>query len=337
MKNIYDFAYQILSDITTITSKGDTKVQLIIDFLTAEKSSKELFSSYEFGDFEPNSVKKVVMLTIFSCAYLVNLYDIKRGVNEEQAEAILEQIRNLTPQEIINLFNEYDSLIATVLDDVYDYLDNTYIFRYCCWLNLLAENKQKELLRLNPFVIFEYDALDLGDSFKEMEVTIQLFNDIYDKALEETAKDPELGDENDREFFNNLFIENFYSQVDEHFQNNDKAIAEFYSLILGNVYESLTNNAFKSKKNKRIYKSLLETLEKKPVSELITSFLTDSKFAITIIDAFLSINDVIEKDELIKRRTIFNQKGNIKRLREFNPYYQSDEQVLKRKKEGSKI
>lgn len=336
--NINDIAYEAL--LAVIDFSLDNKESVsdnLIKFVTDETYLADIITEAQaVWKFDIRQVKVVSMLMLFEFAYLLNLYDAKRQVNEDLSLEMLEKLEGLNSSDIVSLFSEDSDLIVSTLEDAAAYLDNTYVFRYCCWANLVAEHKQEILFRINPFAILEEEDCVLGDGFKEMEATIQLFNNFYDRALEKQTIKYNL-EEADGELSNNeSLVSDFWKIVAEYFQENTAAIYEFYSLVFANVYEYMVTYKPTSKKEIFQVKSICEELEKTPLSTLISRFLNDYEFALKIIDSFLSINDLLEKDVLVNRRQEFIESGkDPQKLKKFNPYYQHDEQVLKRLKNNS--
>ena len=341
MLNIYDLAYQILFDITNdfvVDDTRDTYFKVFLDFLTSDNTKLEkVFDRYkDWNNISRKSLKITMMLIVFSTSYLKNLYDVKRDVDYDDAIEEVEYLETLTVSDIIALFYEQDENIKRYLEDYLEYSSNSYIYRNACWQNLLMEQKAFQLLKINPVEILNYDDAYLGDGFKEMENVIQTLDDLYSKSLNEAYNDPEFATDEDiesvRQHDDCLVMEKFYNNVWEHFAGNQAGIAEFYLLIFANVYEKTTISIPKKKSLKKKRARLLQLLEENSNEDLIAMFENNWQFAIEIIDTFISINDGLEKEELINRRLEFLKVGNIARLNEFNVYHQRDEIVLKRHK-----
>ena len=341
MLNIYDLAYQILFDITNdfvVDDTRDTYFKVFLDFLTNDNTKLEkVFDRYkDWNNISRKSLKITMMLIVFSTSYLKNLYDVKRDVDYDDAIEEVEYLETLTVSDIIALFYEQDENIKRYLEDYLEYSSNSYIYRNACWQNLLMEQKAFQLLKINPVEILNYDDAYLGDGFKEMENVIQTLDDLYSKSLNEAYNDPEFATDEDiesvRQHDDCLVMEKFYNNVWEHFAGNQAGIAEFYLLIFANVYEKTTISIPKKKSLKKKRARLLQLLEENSNEDLIAMFENNWQFAIEIIDTFISINDGLEKEELINRRLEFLKVGNIARLNEFNVYHQRDEIVLKRHK-----
>lgn len=335
MNNIYEYAYQILFDISASSfAMGDQSYVQVSQFLTSDTSEFEnIFEDYSLEKLDRNSLKAVMMLTIVSCAYLVNLYDIKRKINLEEAEMLLTFMESLTPDKVVTLFVNQDPAMEEIFDLYNDYINNTYIYRYCCWRNVLIQNKQQKVLDLNPFAVLATKELTLEDGFIETELAIQLFSDVYDKAIEEYSLqqvDEEDAFDSAVNFNENDFISVFHEIVFEHFANDLSKIHTFYSLILGNIYEYLSLSRKNNLRKKEENNTLLNIFEQNSSKDLVNKFINDNQFASEIINRFLAFNDFLAEDDLINRRLNFMKHGNIKKLKDFNPYYEHDQLVLKR-------
>ena len=336
MVTLYDLANTILQDLMTVYYDDDNaQFDDIIRFLNGESDKyNSIFNSYDsLKTINHNSVKRVIMLIIFSYAYLVNLYNVRIDLDSENSQKYLDYLESIDAKEIIDMFACHSPEIKTFYEDCSNYLTNTYIYRYCCWANAFAERKQDVILKLNPFALLEYQDIDLGDGFVETEVCIQLFDDLYNKAVEEAAADPELVD-NDEEIFSRLVIDYFREAVDNHFNGNTFQINQFYSLIFSNIYENITLNSTQKRQRKK-YKTLIKKMEEYSISDLISLFMESYQLAIDVIDIFIMYNNNLEKEELINRRIKFLKKGNQQKLAEINPFYERDNEVLKRHKKNS--
>ena len=339
MVTIYDLANLVLNDILTIYCNSNDDFSEVIKYLNGTSTKFDnIFDSYgAFSKEDKDTIKKVIMLNIFSYAYLVNLYNIRIDLDSENSEKYLNILESLNPQEIIDMFSCFSPEIKIFFEDASGYLSNTYIFKYCCWQNLFAEGKKYLLFKMNPFAMLEQNDLDLGDGFVETEVNIQTFDDLYEKALENAALDPELGEENDPDEFDALVIEHFIELINNHFSFDKEKIEAFFATIFSNIYENITLNIKINKKQRKKYSSLISKFEEYSIDDLIKLFENNYGFAIDVIDIFLTYNSYLEKGELINRRIDFLKRGNIKMLASLNPFYEEDKIVLKRHKEkGSK-
>lgn len=140
-------------------------------------------------------------------------------------------------------------------------------------------------------MILETDTALLDKGFTQTELTIQLFYDLYDKALEESSEDTEYTEEEDENIFNKLIIKNFRRLISNHFKDNENEIANFYSMILGIVYENLILHTEKKKRYQKQRLNLIRKLEEYSPEDLICLLQTDDKFTSDIINLFISYND----------------------------------------------
>ena len=339
MVTVYDLAKLILNDILNIYSSSEDDFSEIIKYLNGNSTKYDnVFDSYgNYSNQDKSLVKKVIMLNIFSYAYLVNLYNVRIGLDSETSEKFLDVLNQLNYHEIIDMFDCFSPEIKAFFEDSSKYLTNTYIFKFCCWQNLLAQGKKSQLFKLNPFAFFEQDDISLGDGFVETEVNIQTFDNLYEKALEKASLDPELGEEDDLDNFDILLIEHFNELVHSHFKEDLPKIESFFASIFSNIYENVSLNIKINPKQRKKYKSLMTKFEEYSISDLINMFENSYSFAIDIIDIFFTYNSFLEKGELINRRLDFLKKGNTQMLEQLNPFYEEEKSILKRLKEkGSK-
>lgn len=334
MQNIYGLAYDTLleASITCITKKSG--FPSLVEFLTTLDSDLDDLILKRTNDLniDKSLFKAVMMLTFCSCAYLDCTYDLRRGVNVEEAEMLTDYLECLTPQDAIMLFFKDDFVLERLYESFYDYVNNTYIYRYCCWANIQDEKRIKRLLTINPFAVLETDNALLDKGFTKTELIIQLFYNLYDKALEDSSEDSEYTEEEDDELFSKLILKHFRSLVSEHYANDEKEMLNFYSMILGIVYENLILHTEKKKRYQKQRANLIKKLEEYTPEDLIFLLQTDDNFALDIINLFIAYNDFLEKNELINRRKKFIKRGDSSKLREFNPYFDEEIQILKRLK-----
>ena len=99
-----------------------------------------------------------------------------------------------------------------------------------------------------------------------------------------------------------------------------------YATILSNVYENLTINI----KFYKHYQNVLDIFENNHGLDVISIFLNNKQFAERIIELFLMFNEDIDKEDLFNRRFKFLQSKNSNILEELNPYYDEEQQILKR-------
>lgn len=335
MVSLYDLSCLILKDIMIAYDVSNEQLDDVISFLN-DKNDKfnEILKSYDILKEEDyHVIKRVIMLTIISYAYLVNLYNVRIDIDAENSQKYVDYLESLSAKEIVDMFACHSPEIKTFYGDSANYVNNSYIYRYCCWANALSEGKEFMVLKLNPFTLLECQDINLGDGFVETEVCIQLFDDLYCKALEMALMDSEAAVTESLEF-SKIIVDYFREGVDNHFNGDVSQINCFYSLIFSNIYENIIINS-NTKKQRRKFKTLIQKIEECSTADLMTLFMDSYQFAIEIIDSFITFNDNLEKDDLIKRRLEFMKKGNSQKLAEINPFYARDVEVLKKIKKKS--
>lgn len=91
MVTLYDLANTILQDLMTVYYDDDNaQFDDIIRFLNGESDKyNSIFNSYDsLKTINHNSVKRVIMLIIFSYAYLVNLYNVRMNLDSKIPKSI---------------------------------------------------------------------------------------------------------------------------------------------------------------------------------------------------------------------------------------------------------
>lgn len=321
MCSIYDVAYDVLLDLCDCYIESG--YEKILSFFFSDSSPLEsLFDNVYDLDINKKMVKKIVILTFISNAYLYNLYNLERGIYPETCKSNIDLLELLDSREALRQFYDSPMEFKEIFEDSYCYLYDTYIFRYNCWETLQNKNKTRTLWRINPFTVLELTDNVLEEGFEETEEAIQTIYNLYDLAEVIVQNTFNVGDNYDLEvvkIFKKLLIERFGSD-----KNRLKTLC---SILLGNVYENLYvyNLPVASA-------SLIITLEFSDIEALIDVFLKDDYFADSVLSYFFSYNQMLSKEELIGNRRSFVKKGNVKRLKDFNPYFNKDEQVLKRRK-----
>ena len=327
MVSLYDVAECILKDIIIV---NNWHYEDIVEYLNCENNKFDnIFNTYSIArEIDYDVLKRIMMFNIFMYAYLVNLYNVKIGLDTSNSQNFVNYIEALNYKEIVALFACHSPEIKIIFEDCLCYISGSYIFRYCCWMNAYAQGRQSSILKLNPFALLEMQDADLGDGFVESEVYIQLFEDLYNKALEEAAVNAEY--EEDDEEFSKLLVHCLQNKIKDHFNDDIGKINDFCAFLLSSVYENITINLKNSKMLKKKYEAILSKYGEYELLELINLFMDSYHFAYDIINVFLTYNDGLEKEELINRRIIFMKKGNMKKLAEINPFYKNDVEVLKR-------
>lgn len=335
MVNVYDYSYQLLYDasIECCNKLVGFEYQKLIAFLTTDNTEIEkVFKEFETIPINHKYLKKIMMLTIVSCAYLVCEYKLSLEIDEEEMREALKIIENLNYKEIISMYEQNNSYLKKIYDHYTEYANGTYIYRFNCWQNLFREDKIKTILRLNPFVTLDFDDIFMEKIFPETESTIELLYIFYNQALYKAEIDPEYNEE-DHDYFNILVMEHFFDLTSDYFNNDISQIDSFYSMIIGIVYENIA--IIKEEKYKRKFSLLLNELENTPLKDLIAKFYNNHEFALQIIDLFIEFNDFLEVGNLVDRRINFLKLNKNSKLKKFNPHFDEEEQTLIRMKEKS--
>lgn len=335
MLNVYDYAYQILYDATIECCNKLARFEFseLINFLITDNTKIErVFENYSEISIDHKYLKKIMMLIITSCAYLVCEYKTALEINDDEVTEVLTMLENLKPQEIITLFHQKDSDLNKIYEYYQEYANGTYIYRFDCWQNLFYEGKIKTVLKLNPFVTLNFDDIFVSTIFPKTESTIQLLYTFYEQALYKAEMNPEYNEE-DNNSLDNLVVEHFHDLSSKYFNNNLSQIYSFYSMIIGVVYENIA--IIKDEKYKRTFRPLLKELENTPSEDLISTFYNNPKFALQIIDLFIEFNDFLEEGNLVDRRIKFLKLNKNAKLKKFNPYFDEEELTLKKIREKS--
>ena len=284
----------------------DLIVKDILDFLTNknDKYDEEYMKivTSEFKDIE--SIKRVIMLIIASKSYMFNYYDYWHEINIEQSKNMLEEIESMSMQQIIRAFYKRDEFVEYLLEDFFSYINRPYIFQNKCKSLIIANGKKDIILKINPFEALDlYDCID-DDKYTNSEICIQLFMDFYDKSL-------------------------LYSF------NDEKKFIIFIRYIISNVYETIITELNGNNYDYKKYLDIVYSVENCKIDEILSRFLSDYKFALNIIDAFLEGNDYLVEGDLLGKREMFKKSGNISLLRKLNPFYIEEEIIYKKIKETS--
>ena len=116
---------------------------------------------------------------------------------------------------------------------------------------------------------------------------------------------------------------------------NVKKFIIFIRYIISNVYETIVTELNGNNYDYKKYLDIVYSIEKTETDEILSRFLSDYKFALNIIDAFLEGNDYLVEGDLLCKREMFKKSGNISLLRKLNPFYLEEEIIYKKIKETS--
>ena len=335
VRTIYDECYDMLDRLLfEINENKGNKIEVIteelINFLTTDDNDyEEIFQTIDFKDYLSNKqkYKKIMMLIVISKAYYIAIYSLKNDIDSEYYENIIDDLEQLDTNSIINLFfNKHDnSKLIDYVDDFCDYFEKNYIYRNNSMEEIIRQDKLSILLKINPFEIFNFINYKNPKELLKTEKIIQSFIDIYDSALSYTFID-EHGESSFYDSNDDFLIEVFKEKISDKY-GNKKALKEFYSYIFSNVYEGIvvfySIDCLLMKK----YECLVKEFINSEISfeKVYQKIMDDNVFFLNLIDFFLEINDGIYDGELMVKRTEFKEKGNIKLLKELNPYYEEEE------------
>ena len=129
-------------------------------------------------------------------------------------------------------------------------------------------------------------------------------------------------------------VETFISKLRNYF-NDEKKFIIFIRYIISNVYETIVTELNGNNYDYKKYLDIVYSIEKTETDEILSGFLSDYKFALNIIDAFLEGNDYLVEGDLLCKREMFKKSGNISLLRKLNPFYLEEEIIYKKIKETS--
>ena len=133
MLNVYDYAYQLLYDATIECCNKSARFEFseLINFLITDNTKIErVFENYSEISIDHKYLKKIMMLIITSCAYLVCEYKTALEINDDEVTEVLTMLENLKPQEIITLFHQKDSDLNKIYEYYQEYANGTYIYRF---------------------------------------------------------------------------------------------------------------------------------------------------------------------------------------------------------------
>lgn len=157
--------------------------------------------------------------------------------------------------------------------------------------------------------------------------------DFYDKSLLYSFND-DYGEADQYSCSEEFLVETFISKLRNYF-NDEKKFIIFIRYIISNVYETIVTELNGNNYDYKKYLDIVYSIEKTETNEILSRFLSDYKFALNIIDAFLEGNDYLVEGDLLCKREMFKKSGNISLLRKLNPFYLEEEIIYKKIKETS--
>lgn len=333
--NLENDLYSICYDILTIIIENlevkhendlsQVSVELL-DLLTNNQSNlnqdlKKLLGDYEIKNYQ--DMKKIMILMIPSRAYINMYYDQLKGINNPDNEELLLFLNILDYNDILDLFYSDDlEMIYTLIDCFIDYIKRPYTFENLSKEEIINHKLTKKILELNPF-----EVLNLGDYLpKKMlinsEICIQSFLDIYDKTISTSNDDEEA-------------FHNFIKYVKLYYNNNTEKINLFIQYAISNIYETLIT--YKNSKDTYLedYYDLINVFENYELKTILFQFFNNKEFSNRVIECFVLCNDSLVNGDLICKRNVYKDVGNIKQLKRLNPFYIEEEIVFNKIKETS--
>ncbi len=322
MKNIYDVSFELLTfivyEVEEKYASEDEVNKNIIKVLTTDKTIFEQdIKDYlaEMLDEDLEVIKRICMLIVASKSFMLNNYEFNYGINEEVAQEMLMMQKEYSAPKVLAAFYNDSETAEEWIDNFRTYLESNYIEQNCSIEMGLKEHKD-EILRINPFEIFEFGSYLPSDMLLSSEKAIQNYINLYSKALcLSYEEEEEEGYGSNEELLHSIFIDCIYEAFP-----NDRDVDAFIQYIISNIYEAMIVYG-----RKNCDEELLSYLETEPMANIIERFLQDYEFALSINDLFLSYNDYLDEYELWERREEFKKKGNIPVLKRINPYYNEEE------------
>ncbi len=308
--------------------------ELVLFLTTDDNRYEDIFQNDYFKDYLLNKqkYKKVMMLIIISKAYYIALYSLKNDINFEHYENILEDIESLNPNSIINLFQNKSnrSNLVDYVEDFCEYFEKNYIHHNNSMEEVIKQKKLPILLKINPFETLNFLNYKNPEDLLKSEKSIQKFIDIYDSSLSYTFSD-EDGESSHYDSDDDFLIAVLKEKIFEAYPD-EKNLKNFYSYIFSNVYEGFFVFYSLDSLIEKKYHSLANEFMKPDITfdKIYQRVMSDNEFFLNLIDFFLELNDNIYDEELMIRRNEFKEVGNIKILKELNPFYEEEEIVFQK-------
>lgn len=343
-KTIYD----ICSDALYLASYnisniyGDNENDLLAEtlkFLITDNSRFEemIFQNLDLKLREDKILcKKIMMLIVISSSYYLSLYQYDRNISSEFNYEIIQELENLTPSNIFDMFYDFkeNPIIFNYIEDYYTFSGKNYIFKNSCLENLLNYNKLHSILKINPFELLNFSNYLKPENMLNSERYIQDFIDLYDGALDEikTQSSIDFEDYETSDFVvdNGQIMDLLRQKIIEHFDYDKNKVNKFYSYIFSNIYETLTVLIKKDHFSNKKYQRLLNLFDSCDgcYNYLYYAFMKNDEFAMNLVDFFIETNDDIFADDLVYRRLGYKEVGDIDILKKLNPYYDEENIVF---------
>ncbi len=348
-KTIYDICSDALylASYNIANVYGDNETDLLAEtlkILTTDNSRFEeaIFQNFDF-ELRDNKIlcKKIMMLIIISSSYYLSLYQYDRNINSEFNYEIVQELENLTPSNIFDMFYNFkeNPVIFSYIEDYYVFSGKNYIFKNSCLENLLNNNKLHSILKINPFEILNFSNYLKPENMLISERYIQEFIDLYDSALEEIKAQLSIDFEDCETSYsdvdNGQVMDLLRERVIEYFDYDKAKVNNFYSYIFSNIYETLTVFIKKDHCSNEKYERLLNLFDScdSCYNYLYYAFMRNDEFAMSLVEFFIETNDNIFADDLIYRRLDYKEVGDVDILKKLNPYYDEENIVFEKIKQ----
>lgn len=321
MRDLFNEAYEglivFIDNLETSNVSVDIN-KVIMDFLTHEKSKYDkLFETYYESVFNLTSIKLCLMQTMVSRSYMLNYYDFKKGINEENAEWMLEEIDSLDTKEICQGFINHEEIYELIIDDFLEFIDRPFVFQNIA-MQMVYEEKRDTILKLNLMEIFSLPYFLPSDKYSKSELVIQDFFDLYNIAAGKSYGDDDA------------FVEHFFQELETYLNGDERKQLEFIGYLISNIYEALSIEYHQSDSSYKEYFKLVGVIENNSLDTLVSKFYDDEEFTINIIDLFFMINSSLNEYELYDKRNTFKDTGDELILKRLNPYYEKEEIIYEK-------
>ena len=281
-----------------------------------------------------DELRTVMILIIASKAYLYENYACFKKVPPEsiisQVKGMIDTVEEMSYADVYTSFIDGDDLALLLIDDFLSYYDLTYIGQSQCKEYVFKdEEKLMHLMALNPFEFFDISNFIGNSDLLQSEKIIQDFFDIYEGRFNFVSSDNSEDEISHFEDEDEDLFEQFLEILRDKYP--DDYVDKFLLYMCGNVYEILTSKP-KFSKDDNVEK-LITYFQDTDVKEILNDLKNDSKFASIIVSYFYQSNLYISREELSRRRRKFKKKNkDLTKIKDLNPYFDSEEKVFTRKK-----
>ena len=189
MLNVYDYAYQLLYDATIECCNKSARFEFseLINFLITDNTKTErVFENYSEISINRHYLKKIMMLIITSCAYLVCEYKTALEINDDEVTEVLTMLENLKPQEIITLFHQKDSDLNKIYEYYQEYLAETDYMSVCA--NIIINDIDGEYFNYPVFMGSDVARAQVGGIITNVLAGNYTVEESFTQAYENTIR-----------------------------------------------------------------------------------------------------------------------------------------------------